>query len=76
MEDEAPPDKLLLGDIVVSLDTAKRQAVKAKKSLRDEIIFLIIHGLLHLIGYDHVKEKDWKKMDKKEKELLRLVASH
>lgn len=64
----------LLGDVVVSVDTAKKAARRKGKSLRDEYLFLIIHGILHLLGYDHVKHKDWVRMRKKEEELWKLVA--
>ncbi|HEY5959767.1 MAG TPA: rRNA maturation RNase YbeY, partial [Polyangiaceae bacterium] len=43
----------LLGDIVVSLDTAQRQAKGRKRSLEDEVRWLLAHGLLHLCGFDH-----------------------
>lgn len=42
-----------LGDIVVSLDQAKRQALQLHLPLRREVLFLIVHSLLHLLGYDH-----------------------
>lgn len=42
-----------LGDIMVSLDQAQRQAVKQKLSLRKEVLFLIVHSILHLLGHDH-----------------------
>jgi probable rRNA maturation factor len=50
------PDALaegLLGDVVISLDTAERQARKRKHTLMDEVRFLLAHGILHLMGYDH-----------------------
>jgi rRNA maturation RNase YbeY len=43
----------LLGDLVISLETAKRQAQEEKTTLKEEVVFLLIHGILHLIGYDH-----------------------
>lgn len=43
----------LLGDIVISLDTAARQAAERGHGLRDEVRVLLVHGLLHLLGYDH-----------------------
>ena len=43
----------LLGDVVISLETAQRQAQEDLTTLQDEIIFLLIHGTLHLLGYDH-----------------------
>lgn len=44
---------VILGDIVVSLETARRQAVDRGVESRDEIALLLLHGLLHLLGYDH-----------------------
>lgn len=43
----------LLGDVVVSLETAERQAGERKHSVRREIAILLVHGVLHLLGYDH-----------------------
>ena len=42
-----------LGDIVISIDTAKRQAIKFKCSFEEELLRLLVHGVLHLFGYDH-----------------------
>ncbi len=55
-------DFKVLGDIYISLDTAKRQAEEYKHSLKREISFLSIHGLLHLLGYDHMVKEDEEKM--------------
>ena len=52
----AEPDWLELGDIVISLDTARRQAEAAGHDLREELLFLASHGLLHLLGWDHPDE--------------------
>lgn len=49
----AEPDWLELGDIVISLDTARRQAEAAGHGLGEELLFLASHGLLHLLGWDH-----------------------
>jgi len=57
-----------LGSIVISLDTAKKGAEEFSHSTEDEIKLLFIHGLLHLLGYDH--EKDNGEMRKKEKEII------
>ena len=43
----------LLGDLVISLETAQRNAEEGHATLKDEIVFLLIHGILHLLGYDH-----------------------
>lgn len=61
----------LLGDIVISVPTAKRQAEQAGHSLGQEMSILIVHGLLHLLGYDHERSlKEAKRMQKIEKKLL------
>ncbi len=61
----------LLGDVVISVPTAKRQATKAGHRLGQEMSLLIVHGLLHLLGYDHERSlKEAKRMQKIEKKLL------
>ena len=61
----------LLGEILISLDQAKLQAEEYKHSLHREICFLFIHGLLHLLGYDHQNEEQEKEMfDLQDKILL------
>ncbi len=62
---------LILGDLVINLPKAKRQASEHGVSFSEELRRLIIHGLLHLAGYDHEKNRYQKrKMKLKEKELL------
>ena len=58
-----------LGSIVISLDTAKKGALEFGHSIEDEIKLLFIHGLLHLLGYDH--EVDNGEMREKEKEIIK-----
>ena len=48
----------MLGDVVISVDTAVRQAAERGHSLRDECRVLLVHGLLHLLGYDHEDEPE------------------
>ncbi len=55
-------DKRLLGDIVISIDTARRQARALKHPLNVELLHLVCHGVLHLLGYDHIDARDRKKM--------------
>ena len=50
-------DDTFLGDIVVSIDQAKRQAADEKHSLATEVRYLILHGVLHALGYDHETDK-------------------
>jgi probable rRNA maturation factor len=47
-----------LGDVVISVPTAVRQAKKGHRSLDEEIVTLLVHGILHLCGYDHERSKD------------------
>ena len=57
--DEGFPDVPHLGDVVISLDTAQRQADAAGHSLTTEVATLAAHGLTHLLGYDHPSEDEW-----------------
>ena len=67
----------LLGDLVISVETAKRQSNQFGLSAEGMIILLMIHGILHLFGYDHVRSKrKAQEMAAKQKELLRLVLQH
>lgn len=60
-----------LGEIVISLNTAKRQAPLYNHPVERELAFLFIHGFLHLLGYDHVNDEDEaEKMYAKQNELL------
>ncbi len=70
---EIESDKLL-GDIIISVETAQRQADNLKHSMERELTVLLIHGLLHLTGYDHEKDKDYKIMREKESEVLKMFA--
>ena len=53
----AADDPSTLGDIVISIDQAKRQATDEKHSLATEVRYLILHGILHALGYDHETDK-------------------
>ncbi|TSC96374.1 MAG: putative rRNA maturation factor, partial [Parcubacteria group bacterium Athens1014_10] len=59
-------------EIIICYPQAKRQAKEKKHSIKKEIEILLIHGLLHLLGYDHQKEKDALKMERLEKRLLKF----
>lgn len=68
----APP---LLGDIVISVPKAVEQARAYGTAFSEELLRLLIHGLLHLLGYDHEKTGYQKmRMEKKEKEILHAIA--
>ena len=61
-----------LGDIVISPATARRYAKKNGRKLSDELQVLILHGVLHLLGYDH--ETDRGKMDRMERKLRKRLG--
>ena len=73
---EAPqPATRLLGDVVISLDTAQRQARRARQSLDRELVTLLIHGILHLLGYDHERSaRDASRMQRKERAILQALG--
>lgn len=64
-----------LGDIMISVDAAKLQAQNYGHSLQEELNLLVIHGILHLLGYDDVSESDARIMRDKEQEALRLLGA-
>jgi len=64
------PDSGLLGDIVISLDTARRQADERDQPLSDELARLLAHGILHLLGHDHEAPDDARRMAAAEVALL------
>ncbi len=68
------PEENLLGDIIISLETAQRQAVDYGHSLERELGFLTIHGLLHLLGYDHEKEEQRQSMRAEEDRILDVIG--
>jgi probable rRNA maturation factor len=67
---KAPEDRVALGDVVVSIDTAERQAAEQGHALENELDLLIIHGVLHLLGYDDETEADAAEMRRHEKRIL------
>ncbi|MBA7648280.1 Endoribonuclease YbeY [subsurface metagenome] len=64
----------ILGDVVISLETASHQAKRYRHSLNKEIALLVVHGILHLLGYDHLKKKDKELMRKREKQILAIIS--
>ena len=65
----------MLGDVVISIPTAWRQAKEARRSLDEELACLLVHGILHLCGYDHERgEKEARRMHRRERMILRSIA--
>ncbi len=64
----------LLGDVVISVETAYREGINAEISVEERFMQLLIHGILHLFGYDHeTTEQEALKMKKKSEELNKLI---
>lgn len=65
----------LLGDVVIAVPTAARQAKEGQRSLDEELTVLLVHGILHLCGYDHERsEKEACRMHRRERMILRSLA--
>ena len=60
----------ILGDVFISLQTAKRQAEEFGHSLQREVVYLGVHGMLHLLGFDHLAEDERQAMRAKEEEIM------
>jgi rRNA maturation RNase YbeY len=73
---EAPHSSAgLLGDVVIAVPTAIRQAKQGQRSLDEELTVLLVHGILHLCGYDHERgEKEARRMHRRERMILRALA--
>jgi probable rRNA maturation factor len=65
---------LLLGDVILAAETVAREAALAEKPLEDHMAHLIIHGFLHLLGYDHQVEADAEKMEQLERVALKRLG--
>lgn len=72
---EATPDRgeRLLGDVVISVDTARRQAADYDAPLQNELYRLLIHGILHVLGHDHEKPAERKAMEAEERRLAAAI---
>ena len=60
----------ILGDIIISIERVKEQAQEYNHSFERELSYMVVHGFYHLMGYDHIKEEDKKKMRPKEEKIL------
>lgn len=67
-------DDVLLGDIFISLDTVMREATRENISVAEHTAHMVVHGILHLLGYDHIKDSDAEKMEKKETIILKKLG--
>jgi probable rRNA maturation factor len=67
-------DNTYLGDIIISYDYINNQKILTNKELKEKVFKLFIHGFLHLLNYDHIKLKDFKKMDKEETNIYNFTS--
>ena len=65
---------LMLGDVVICLDIARKQADELGHSFEREIMYLTCHSILHLLGYDHMEDDDKKIMRSKEKQVMKNLG--
>jgi probable rRNA maturation factor len=72
----ADPELGIIGEIYISIDTARQQARDYNAPLREEVLRLVCHGVLHLCGYDHDSEKNTVRMQNKEKQYLDRFMRH
>lgn len=73
--DALPPGVRLLGDVVISVEKAKEQAKERRRSLSEEMALLLIHGIVHLLGYDHERSaKEARIMGRLEKKIYRELC--
>ncbi len=64
----------VLGDIVICLDAVQDKAVASGNQMRDQLVFSLVHSLLHLVGLDHLVEKDRLAMERREEEIFATIA--
>lgn len=74
LKDQEGPELILLGDIIISMERAGEQAHEYGHSLKREVAYLFVHGLLHLLGYDHLEEDEKKEMRTREEEILKSFS--
>jgi len=64
-----------IGDIIISYNFINKPKSQKLKYFKEKLIKMFIHGFLHLVGFDHVKDKDFKKMEKEEQQIYKSVIS-
>ena len=67
-------DEIILGDIIISIERAKKQSEEYGHSLEREIAFLTVHSMLHLLGYDHMQKEEEKEMFFKQEQILQQAG--
>ncbi|MBO4815796.1 MAG: rRNA maturation RNase YbeY [Clostridia bacterium] len=73
LENIKPINEDVLGDIVISIERVKKQAIEYEHSFERELAYMAVHGFYHLIGYDHMEENEKKIMRQKEENILQKL---
>ena len=73
MREEGDPNDPVLGDVIISIERAQEQALERGHPIGVELALLLVHGILHLLGYDHEEDEEAIVMEAKEKEILSML---
>ena len=73
LKEESDGERDILGDIIVSIEKVREQAEEYGHSFERELAYLVTHGMLHLLGYDHMIEEEKEQMRKREEEILEIL---
>ena len=65
-----PEGPVLLGDVIIARETTEREAYEESKSLKNHLSHLVVHGVLHLLGYDHIEDDEAEEMEALERSIL------
>ncbi len=71
----APGEPVTLGDVVIAPEIAEQQAAELGHTVEEELNLLLVHGVLHLLGYDHIEDVDAAAMQSRERALLDAWAA-
>lgn len=71
----AGDEPIMLGDVIIAPEVAQRQAAELGNTVEAELNLLLVHGILHLLGYDHIEDEDAKVMQERERVLLEAYAA-
>ena len=69
----AEEEEILLGDVVINMDKVREQAEEYGHSFEREAVYLFVHSVCHLLGFDHMEEDDKREMRKREEEVMKLL---
>ncbi len=72
-EDIDPDEEYMLGDVVICLEKAREQAEEYGHSEKREIVYLFVHSVCHLLGFDHMEEEEKQEMRQREEEVMTLL---